>query len=195
MGHKESDTTEHQWVYVYESIIMPAHFYLCLSIWKMKFTVVAPVLISTTASFLVFSLCVYCPSPSARKTCSVLLDPTPVCNHPCSCCHFSLLHPVGGFLTPPGLQHPAWSLRPAHHALYTLSQSPASRGRPFPPPLGGHHPPHSAQTSSSPARCPAPQMESFFPHLWLQLHEQGHLLNSLWTHSLRRTSFHSTPNL
>ena len=76
-----------------------------------------------------------------------------------------------------------------------LSQAPASCGRPFPPPLGGHHPPHSTQTSSSPARCPAPQMESFFPHLWLQLHEQGHLLNSLWTHSLRRTSFHSTPNL
>lgn len=57
-----------------------------------------------------------------------------------------------------------------------LFQAPASFCRPFPPFLGGHHPSYSAQTSSPPARCPSPQMESFFPHLWLQLHEQGHLL-------------------
>ena len=57
-----------------------------------------------------------------------------------------------------------------------LSQASASCRRPFPPSLGGHYAPHSTQTSSPPAHCLSPQMESFFPHLWLQLHEQGHLL-------------------
>ena len=140
------------------------------------------------------SLCVCTALLWQRETCSVILGCPPVCNQPLSCCHHSLLHPMGGFFAPPGLQHPAWSLRPTHCALSTLSSfSILSQAIPTIPGWTLRSSLHSDFITSCP--LPLPSNGVFLSPPVASTPWAGTPSYSPWTHSLWRTSFHSTPHL